>query len=75
MKENFKPKVKVNKLKSYFEQFGKVSYISLPKFQSSNEPKGFAFVEFESEENALNVVKVKSDEYILIRIEIYKCVL
>lgn len=34
-------------IKEHFGQFGKVCYISMPKFKTSNESKGFAFIEFE----------------------------
>ena len=45
-------------LKKYFEQFGKISYISLPKFKSSDQPRGFAFIEFSEKESAKKAVEV-----------------
>ncbi|KAF5290271.1 hypothetical protein FQR65_LT11604 [Abscondita terminalis] len=39
-------------LTSIFSDFGKVVYVSIPKYPHSNIIKGFAFVEFETEEGA-----------------------
>ncbi|XP_064615511.1 la-related protein 7-like [Liolophura sinensis] len=39
-------------LKMVFSSCGKVLYVSLPKYQSSGDPKGFAFVEFDTVESA-----------------------
>jgi La-related protein 7 len=46
-------------LKKYFEQFGKISYISLPKFKSSDQSRGFGFIEFNEKESAKKAVEVK----------------
>lgn len=39
-------------LQSIFSQYGKIDYISVPKFKHSGKVKGFAFVEFETPEAA-----------------------
>jgi La-related protein 7 len=39
-------------VKTFFEQYGSVVYVSLPKYKSNNMIKGFAFVEFETQEGA-----------------------
>ena len=39
-------------LQSIFSQYGKIDYISVPKFKHSGKVKGFAFVEFETPEGA-----------------------
>ncbi|KAK5639830.1 hypothetical protein RI129_010641 [Pyrocoelia pectoralis] len=39
-------------LSSIFSEFGKVAYVSIPKYSHSNIIKGFAFVEFDTEESA-----------------------
>lgn len=39
-------------LTAIFSEFGKVTYVSIPKYYQSNIIKGFAFVEFETEESA-----------------------
>ena len=50
--------MKAHIIKEFFEKFGKVTYVSLPKFQTSNESKGFAFVEFETKDAAKNSIQV-----------------
>lgn len=49
-------------VKSIFEKYGSVAYISLPKFKSG-AIKRFAFVEFINEESAKNVIEVKFNLY------------
>ncbi|KAL0281644.1 UNVERIFIED_CONTAM: hypothetical protein PYX00_002568 [Menopon gallinae] len=44
-------------LKDIFSKFGKVDYISIPKYKSSGKIKGFAFVEFESPDAALKALE------------------
>ena len=39
-------------LKKVFSVCGKVSYVSLPKYRTTGDLKGFGFVEFETEEAA-----------------------
>jgi La-related protein 7 len=45
-------------VKSMFEKYGSVAYVSLPKFKSGTI-KRFAFVEFINEESAKNVIEVQ----------------
>lgn len=45
-------------VKSMFEKYGSVAYVSLPKFKSG-AIKRFAFVEFNTEESAKKVLEVK----------------
>ncbi|XP_070184512.1 la-related protein 7-like [Littorina saxatilis] len=40
-----------------FSVCGKVNYVSLPRYKSSNDIKGFAFVEFETPEEAANAIE------------------
>lgn len=52
------PKADHDLVKSMFEKYGSVAYISLPKFKSGTI-KRFAFVEFNDEESAKKVLEVK----------------
>lgn len=61
--ENVHAKVTYEQLKSYFEQFGKISYISLPKFQTTNQPKGFAFIEYDQKKDAKKAIEVLIKNY------------
>ena len=42
-----------------FSACGKVTYVSMPRFKSTNDIKGFAFVEFESPEEAAKAIEVR----------------
>ncbi|XP_037539768.1 la-related protein 7 [Nematolebias whitei] len=41
-----------------FAKCGNVVYVSIPRYHSSGDPKGFAFVEFETEEQAQKAVEM-----------------
>ncbi|XP_069045631.1 la-related protein 7 [Lepisosteus oculatus] len=41
-----------------FSKCGNVVYISVPRFKSTGDPKGFAFVEFETEEQAQKAIEM-----------------
>ncbi|CAL8327500.1 unnamed protein product [Lota lota] len=41
-----------------FAKCGKVVYVSIPRYQSTKDPKGFAFVEFEKEEEAQKAIEL-----------------
>jgi La-related protein 7 len=56
--ENIPAKITYEQLKDLFEQYGKISYISLPKFKTTNQLKGFAFVEFEQKESSKQAAEV-----------------
>lgn len=56
--ENIQSNITYEDLKSLFEQYGKISYISMPKFQTTNQIKGFAFIEFEQKENSKQAIEV-----------------
>lgn len=44
-------------VKQIFERFGKVAYISLPKYSKSRKIKEFGFVEFEKEDSVNKAIK------------------
>lgn len=41
-----------------FTKCGNVVYVSIPRYKSSGDSKGFAFVEFETEEEACKAIEV-----------------
>lgn len=41
-----------------FGKCGNVVYISIPRYKTSKDPKGFAFVEFETKEQAEKAIEV-----------------
>lgn len=43
-----------------FTKCGNVVYVSIPRYKSSGDSKGFAFVEFEKEEEASKAIEVMS---------------
>jgi len=43
-----------------FAHCGNVVYISLPRYQATKDPKGFAFVEFETEQEAQKAIEVET---------------
>ncbi|TRY96179.1 hypothetical protein DNTS_026759 [Danionella cerebrum] len=45
-------------LERVFSKCGKVVYISIPRYKSTRDPKGFAFVEFETEEQAQKAIEM-----------------
>lgn len=44
-------------LSNIFSRYGKIDYISIPKFKNSNKTKGFAFIEFANVESAEKAVQ------------------
>lgn len=44
-----------------FGKCGNVVYISIPHYKSTGDPKGFAFVEFETKEQAAKAIEVGSE--------------
>jgi len=66
--ENIAPDTSHEMLKTRFQQFGKVAYVSIPKFRKSQKAKGFAFIEFDSVDGVKSVLEacgVKADEILL----------
>ncbi|XP_050541005.1 la-related protein 7 [Daktulosphaira vitifoliae] len=66
--EQLPPKADHDIVKSTFEKYGNVAYVSLPKFKSGNI-KRFAFVEFENEDSVKQILeefqKINEDSKIL----------
>ncbi|KAL9957934.1 hypothetical protein ACROYT_G034892 [Oculina patagonica] len=49
-------------LKGIFSKYGKVVYVSIPRFKHTGDVKGFAFVEFESAQGAQEAVEAFNKE-------------
>ncbi|KAJ7373104.1 La- protein 7 [Desmophyllum pertusum] len=49
-------------LKGIFSKYGKVVYVSIPRFKQTGDVKGFAFVEFESAKAAQEAVEMFNKE-------------
>ncbi|XP_051773037.1 la-related protein 7 [Ctenopharyngodon idella] len=45
-------------LERVFSKCGNVVYVSIPRYKSTGDPKGFAFVEFETEEQAQKAIEM-----------------
>ena len=45
-------------MKKTFSKFGSVSYVSLPKYRSTGDLKGFGFVEFSTIDGAQRALEV-----------------
>lgn len=58
MKENLPPEISHEELSKVFSQFGKVVYVSIPKYQNTRQIKGFAFVEFDTPKEADETIQV-----------------
>ncbi|CAG9824166.1 unnamed protein product [Phaedon cochleariae] len=54
--ENIKTDANHDWITQLFSDFGKVVYVSIPKYKNSKGNKGFAFVEFDSEKDAQNAL-------------------
>lgn len=44
-----------------FGKCGNVVYVSIPHYKSTGDPKGFAFVEFETKEQAAKAIEVSPE--------------
>ncbi|XP_014276753.1 la-related protein 7 [Halyomorpha halys] len=58
-------------LSNIFSRYGKIDYVSIPKFKNSNKRKGFAFIEFADVESAKKAVEdyKKNGNYLSTEIE------
>lgn len=59
MKELLPKDVTHSWIERVFTKCGKVVYVSIPRYRSTGDSKGFAFVEFEKEEQAQKAVEVR----------------
>lgn len=56
--ENLPPEISHDELKKVFSEFGKVVYVSIPKYRHTHASKGFAFVEFDTPQDADETVRI-----------------
>ncbi|KAI5739342.1 hypothetical protein M8J77_018089 [Diaphorina citri] len=63
--EKLPPEAEHDYIESVFSKYGKVTYVSLPKFKSTGKLKGFAFVEFSTKEEAAKALEVRKSYLIL----------
>ncbi|KAL1516922.1 hypothetical protein ABEB36_000753 [Hypothenemus hampei] len=54
--ENIKPDATHEVLSQIFSDFGRVAYISIPKYKYNKTNKGFAFIEYETEDEAKEAI-------------------
>ena len=47
-------------IEKVFTKCGNVVYVSIPRYKTSGDPKGFGFVEFETEEQAQRAIEVNA---------------
>lgn len=45
-------------IEKVFTKCGNVVYVSIPRYKTSGDPKGFAFIEFEKGEHAQKAIEV-----------------
>lgn len=57
--QNLPPDADHETLSSIFSQYGQVVYVSVPRFKNNKKIKGFAFVEFNTPEEAGKCLKVR----------------
>ena len=50
--ENFPENLSHEHLALIFSRAGKIKHVSIPKYKHSKQSKGFAFIEFDTEEDA-----------------------
>ena len=50
--ENFPENLSHEHLALIFSRAGKMKHVSIPKYKHSKQSKGFAFIEFDTEEDA-----------------------
>lgn len=62
---NLNYSVTVNDLMNFFNQYGEVLDVVIPKDFHSGKPRGFAFVEFETNESVVKILNDKRPKFIL----------
>ena len=56
--ENFPDYINHDQLASIFKKAGSVKHVSIPKYKATKAGKGFAFIEFSSQEEAKAAVEI-----------------
>lgn len=55
-------KVSEDQLRDHFTQFGEIVSVAIPKDRESGRPRGFAFVEFNSDESAQGALSLNGTD-------------
>ena len=63
LQENLPTKMDQKRLEQALRKYGQTAKISLPRFRNNKEPKGFAFVEFKTVQEANAALKVNNPLY------------
>jgi len=58
--EQLPPDAQHDWLREVFSAYGKVAYVSVPKYRATGKIKGFAFVEFDTPEEANKTLEVRT---------------
>jgi len=58
--EQLPPDAQHDWLREVFSAYGKVAYVSVPKYRATRKIKGFAFVEFDTPEEANKTLEVRT---------------
>jgi RNA recognition motif-containing protein len=56
--ESFPEELSHEELASVFKRAGRIKHVSMPKYKNGRQSKGFAFIEFSSENDAKEAVKL-----------------
>jgi len=65
--EQLPPDAQHDWLREVFSAYGKVAYVSVPKYRATGKIKGFAFVEFDTPEEANKTIEVRTHLFFIVQ--------